>query len=189
MRITGGELKGRRLVNIKGSNIRPTSDMVRAAIFNILGQTLRGVAVLDLFAGTGSLGIEALSRGAKKAVFLDKSGRALAIIRKNLSICGYEGRSAIMKEELPHSLGHVQDLGCDQFDLVFIDPPYGKAYIEPTIDNLVVRKLLSKDSRVVVESTTNAGNPLPPKVHEIRLKLTRSYGSTVIAFYAYCEGG
>jgi len=189
MRITGGMVKGRRLAKIKGSNIRPTSDMVRGSIFNILGQKLTGLAVLDLFAGTGSLGIESLSRGAKKAVFIDKSIRALATIKKNLTICGYEALSIIAREELPNGLARIQDLGCGQFDLAFIDPPYGKGYIEPTIYKLIEMNLLAKDSRVVVESATNESNPLPSKVHNLRLKLTRSYGSTLIGLYSNHEEG
>ncbi len=187
MRITGGVAKGRRLATIKGAHIRPTSDMVRASIFNILGQRLTGLAVLDLFAGTGSLGIESLSRGAKKAAFIEKSSRAVGLIKKNLSICGYEEISIIAREELPDGLARMQDMGCNQFDLVFIDPPYGKGYIRPTLHKLVAMKLLAKDSRVVAESTRNDDDPFPPEVHNLRLKLTRSYGSTVIGFYAYRE--
>ncbi|OQY16890.1 MAG: hypothetical protein B6I32_02120 [Desulfobacterium sp. 4572_20] len=97
MRITGGMIKGRRLANLKGVTIRPTSDIVRGAIFDILGQTLTDLRVLDLFAGTGSLGIESLSRGAKKAVFVDSSYRAIAIIKNNLIRCGYEELSMIIR--------------------------------------------------------------------------------------------
>lgn len=176
-------VKGRRLVNFKGLNIRPTSDMVRGSIFNILGQTMTGLAILDLFAGTGSLGIESLSRGAKKAVFIDKSSRALTIIKKNLTICGYNELSMVIREELPNGLAHIQDLGCAQFDLVFIDPPYGKGYIKSTIYKLKECDLLAKDSRVVVESTTEANDPLPSKVLNLQLKPTRSYGSTLIGLY------
>jgi 16S rRNA (guanine966-N2)-methyltransferase len=187
MRITGGMIKGRRLAKIKGFNIRPTSDMVRGSIFNILGQTLTGLKVLDLFAGTGSLGIESLSRGAKKAVFIDRSSRAVAVIKRNLAISDYEALSTIIREELPNGLAHIQDLGCGQFDLVFIDPPYGKGYIKPTIYELVERNLLAKDCRVVVESSTETNNSFPSKVHNLQLKLSRSYGSTLIGFYANYE--
>ena len=90
MRITGGMIRGRRLANVKGVTIRPTSDRVRGSIFDILGQTLTDLRILDLFAGTGSLGIESLSRGAKNAVFVDNSHRALVIIKNNLVTCGYE---------------------------------------------------------------------------------------------------
>lgn len=187
MRITGGMVKNRRLANIKEPNIRPTSDIVRSSIFNILGQTMTGLTILDLFAGTGSLGIESLSRGAKKAVFIDKSSRALAIIKKNLTICGYNELSMILKDELPNGLAHIQDLGCGQFDLVFIDPPYGKGYIKPTIYKLIECDLLSKNNQVVVESSTEANDPFPPKVCNLQLEPTRSYGSTLIGLYSNHE--
>jgi len=184
MRITGGMIRGRRLAKIKGVTIRPTSDTVRGSIFDILGQTLTDLRILDLFAGTGSLGIESLSRGAKNAVFVDNSNRAVAIIKNNLTICGYDGLSTVIREKLPNDLSHIQDLGCDQFDLVFIDPPYGKGYIRPTIHKLIDIKLLAKDSRIVVESSKNANDPFPINLYSLQLKLTKSYGSTVIGFYS-----
>ncbi len=161
--------------------------MVRSSIFNILGQTMTGLAILDLFAGTGSLGIESLSRGAKKAVFVDKSSRALAIIKKNLTICEYNALSMIIREELPNGLAHIQDLGCGQFNLVFIDPPYGKGYVKPTIYKLIECDLLAKNSIVVVESSIEANDPLPSKVRNLQLKPTRSYGSTLIGLYSNHE--
>lgn len=187
MRITGGIIRGRRLANVKGVTIRPTSDIVRGSIFDILGQTLTDLRVLDLFAGTGSLGIESLSRGAKNAVFVDNSYRALAIIKNNLIMCGYEGLSMIIRAKLPNGLPHIQDLGCGQFDVVFIDPPYGKGYIMPTIHKLLDIKLLAKDSRIVVESSKNANDPFPIDLYNLQLKLTKSYGSTVIGFYSNYE--
>lgn len=183
MRITGGRIKGRRLANIKGVTIRPTSDRVRESIFDILGQTLTDLCILDLFAGTGSLGIESLSRGAKNAVFVDNSRRALTIIKNNLIMCGYEGLSMIIRAKLPNGLPHIQDLGCGQFDVVFIDPPYGKGYIRPMIYALIDKKLLAKDSRIVIESSKNANDPFPINLYGLQLKLTKSYGSTVIGFY------
>ena len=185
MRITGGIIKNRKLTNIRGVDIRPTSDMVRSSVFNILGQELTDLNVLDLFAGTGSLGIESLSRGARKAVFIDKSSKALDIIQKNIAMCGYDTISVIIKEELPGGLSRIQDPGYGQFDLVFIDPPYKKEYIKPTICKLIECNLLAKEGRIVVESSTKADNPLPSQINELRLKLTRSYGSTLIGFYGY----
>jgi len=185
MRITGGIKKGFRLARMKGSTIRPTSDRVRSSIFNILGQVLNGCIMLDLFAGTGSLGIESLSRGSEKAVFIDTSAKALALIKKNLSICGYEELAIVAREELPDGLSRMHDLGFDRFDLVFIDPPYGKGYIKPTLSRLVDEELLSRDSRVVVESSASGGEEFPGKVGDLMLNHTRAYGSTVIGIYLY----
>jgi 16S rRNA (guanine966-N2)-methyltransferase len=188
MRVTGGTVKGRRLIAVKGPHIRPTADMVRNSIFNILGQKLSGLAVLDLFAGTGSLGIECLSRGAKGAVFMDNSRRAVAIIKKNLTICGLEELSMVIREELPKGLTKIGNLGCGQFDLVFLDPPYGRGYIEPTMNELVESSLLSQDATVVAESSTSASDSLPRKIPHLQLQQTRCYGSTVIGFYSSHEG-
>jgi 16S rRNA (guanine966-N2)-methyltransferase len=185
MRITGGMIKGCRLARIKGSNIRPTSDMVRSSIFNILGQALNGCITLDLFAGTGSLGIESLSRGSEKAVFIDKSSKALTIIKKNLSICGYEEQAIVAREGLPDGLARIHDLGFDKFDLVFIDPPYGKGYITPTLSRLVDEELPARNSRVVVESATDIDDELPEKVGDLVLNLKRAYGSTLIGVYLF----
>ena len=185
MRITGGMIKGRRLTRIKGTDIRPTSDMVKSSIFNILGQALNGCIVLDLFAGTGSLGIESLSRGSEKAVFIDKSMKALTLIKKNLAICHYEERAIVAREGLPDGLSRIHDLDCGKFDLVFIDPPYGKGYITPTLSNLMDEELLARDSRVVVECSTGIDDELPAKVGDLVLNLTRAYGSTLIGIYLY----
>jgi 16S rRNA (guanine966-N2)-methyltransferase len=188
MRITGGAIRGRRLISMKGLNIRPTSDMVRSAIFNILGQTLNGFTTLDLFAGTGSLGIESLSRGSEKAVFVDNSRKALAILKKNLSVCEYESCAIVTRGELPKGLAHIKDFEDSRFDLIFIDPPYGKGYISPTLYKLVDEDLCANNSRVVVESSASADDPLPTNVHDLTLKLTRMYGSTLIGLYTYHEG-
>ena len=187
MRITGGMIKGCRLARIKGTNIRPTSDMVRSSVFNILGQVLNGCITLDLFAGTGSLGIESLSRGSEKAVFIDKSVKALTLIKRNLSICGYEELAIVARGELPDGLARIHDLGCDKFDLVFIDPPYGNGFITPTLSRIVYEGLLSRDSRVVVESSTDIDNELPTRVGDLVLNLARAYGSTSIGVYLYQE--
>jgi len=188
MRITGGMNKGCRLAGVKGLNIRPTSDMVRSAIFNILGQVLDGCITLDLFAGTGSLGIESLSRGSEKAVFIDKSVKALTLIKKNLSLCGCEERATLAREELPAGVSRIHDLGCDTFDLIFIDPPYGKGYITPTLSMLGDQGLLSRDGRVVVESSSVTADKLPTRVGDLVLSLARAYGSTLIGVYLYEEG-
>ena len=187
MRITGGMIKGRRLTEIKGRAIRPTSDRVRSSIFNILGHDLTGLSILDLFAGTGSLGIECLSRGATRGVFIDKSSGALALIKKNITLCGFEAFSALIREELPMGLTHIKTRGYDTFDLVFMDPPYESGYIEPTLHMLVKRRLVSHSSKIVVESSTNAGDLMPPGVPNLHLDKTRSYGSTVISFYSCDE--
>ena len=187
MRITGGGARGRKLSFIKSISIRPTSDMVRSSIFNMLGQTLTGLSVLDLFAGTGSLGIESLSRGAKKAVFVDSSSKAISLIRKNLAICSYEEFSKTFKRHLPDGLSHFKCEGFNKFDIIFIDPPYGEGYIKPTIDKLFANNLFHENSTVVVESSINDSDPLPVCIQNFQLKISRSYGMTLIGIYIHNE--
>ena len=116
MRVITGKARGRRLREPKGMDIRPTTDMVKEAVFNILQFELEGARVLDLFAGTGQLGIEALSRGAAEAVFVDGSSAAVKIVRENLKLCGFEAR--VLQGD---AIGYLPSLG--RFDVVFLDPP------------------------------------------------------------------
>jgi 16S rRNA (guanine966-N2)-methyltransferase len=183
MRITGGTVKGYQLAKVKGLSLRPTADRVRSSIFNALGQTLADLAVLDLFAGSGSLGIESISRGAKRALFVDNSRGAVVLIRKNLSICGFEELSKVIREELPKGLTAIKNLRCGQFDLIFIDPPYGKGLIEPTITKLLENNLLAPNGTIVAESATWAKDTLPFEISNVRLEQRRIYGSTTVSFY------
>ncbi len=129
MRIVGGAWRGRRLASLGGgdaaAHLRPTSDRVREAIFNILinahGDPVTGARVLDLFAGTGALGLEALSRGASEAVFVDSGAKAQRLLRDNIATCGADNRAQVLRRDAT-KLGPADGA----FDLVFLDPPYGK---------------------------------------------------------------
>jgi 16S rRNA (guanine966-N2)-methyltransferase len=149
MRIISGSCKGRKLVKLSGQQIRPTSDRTREAVFNILGQKVRAARVLDLFAGTGALGIEALSRGADHATFIDQS---CDIIRQNIELCRFKEKARviccdIVKAHLP------KDLNENQFDLVFIDPPYDKGYLDHTLKKKSFTDLLAKDCIIIAEQS------------------------------------
>ncbi|MCF6247559.1 MAG: 16S rRNA (guanine(966)-N(2))-methyltransferase RsmD [Desulfobacula sp.] len=147
MRIISGSCRGRKLVRIHSKHIRPTSDRTREAVFNILGQKIKNARVLDLFAGTGALGIEALSRGAKDVTFID---RACDVIHQNLDHCKLNNRACVIildlaKEKFPISLfGQA-------FDIIFIDPPYGKGLIEHTFKKNRFMDLLAEDSVIIAE--------------------------------------
>ena len=110
MRVTGGQARGRRIETVKGFEIRPTSDRVREAVFNLLGQDLSGLGVLDLFSGTGSLAIESLSRGASHAVLVDKSQQSVNLIRKNLRQAGFENQGIVLKEDLTSGLSQSRSI-------------------------------------------------------------------------------
>jgi 16S rRNA (guanine966-N2)-methyltransferase len=183
MRVTGGLVRGRHLASLKGFQIRPSSDLVRQAIFNLIGQDIFDVKVLDLFAGTGSLGIEALSRGAVGALFVDKSIRAIKLINKNLQKCGYEALGSIMKKDLGRGLPRNSTFVKRRFGLVFMDPPYGKSYIPPLLKELSEVNVLAPSSIVVTESSQI--DKLPEALGELRLVNRKTYGGTNINIYHY----
>jgi len=150
MRVTGGALKGRRLLAPKGAEIRPMRDQVRAALFNVLGDLVRGSRFLDLFAGTGSVGIEALSRGAEHAVFVDRDPQAIKLIKENLENLDLVGRATVRREDVFVALERLHRQG-RKFDLVFIGPPYGKNLAHQTLKRLSELDLLTQEAVVITE--------------------------------------
>ncbi|MGB0873175.1 MAG: 16S rRNA (guanine(966)-N(2))-methyltransferase RsmD [Solirubrobacterales bacterium] len=185
MRVVAGEFKGRRLIGPKGSDARPTSDKVREAIFSMLGP-LNGERVLDLFAGTGALGIEALSRGASSATFVERDSKALAIVRKNLGeIIDDVDRATVMRGDSLRALSRLQD---DSMDLVFVDPPYADAAeLEPVLAQALPR-VLAADGVVVTECDRRSPIALDATTQEVGQKpliqrVERKYGDTLIRIY------
>jgi 16S rRNA (guanine966-N2)-methyltransferase len=172
VRVVAGDFKGRRLHAPAGRSTRPTADRVREALFSILGP-LGGECVLDLFAGSGALGIEALSRGAGEAVFVDSDTRAIAAIRRNLEAIGVD--ATVVRRD---ALAYLRDASERPYDLVFLDPPYSSALemAGPLSERLPA--VVSKDARIVTESDKR--NPL-----ELSLPLIdeRAYGDTRIAIH------
>jgi 16S rRNA (guanine966-N2)-methyltransferase len=154
MRVVGGRCKGLRLATFKGRSIRPTSDKVREAVFSILAGRVEfeGKSVLDLFAGTGAMGIEALSRGAEKAVFVDVDRGAVEIVRKNLDACDLAARSRVLKRDFKGALSYLSKRG-DRFDLVFIDPPYNSPITPAALEGLHSSGVLNPGGIVVVETS------------------------------------
>ncbi len=147
MRVISGLCKGRKLVKLKGSQIRPTSDRIREAVFNILGQKVKKANVLDLFAGTGALGIEALSRGACHVTFVDLS---CDIIHQNLKLCRFEKKARVINYDIIEN-HRLEILKNNRFDLVFIDPPYGKGYIDVVLQNESFTDLLDENCIIIAE--------------------------------------
>ena len=153
MRVIGGSARGRRLHTPRGLSIRPTSDKVKESLFNILSGMLGpldGCAVLDIFAGTGNLGIEALSRGAMSAVFIDNSRESTTIISKNLSLTGFTDKSRVIFKDFCQALGILESAG-EIFQLMFIDPPYQKGLTERCLEQLQKSSIIDEQTVVVVE--------------------------------------
>jgi 16S rRNA (guanine966-N2)-methyltransferase len=163
MRIVGGRLRGRELAAPRSMAIRPTADRLREALFNILahayGDPVGGARVLDLFAGTGALGIEALSRGAGFALFIDEAAEARALIRENVATLGLGGAARIFRRDAT-KLGPAQPL--EPFCLIFLDPPYGSGLAEQALTAARDGAWLTPDALIVVEESTKAAFAAPP---------------------------
>lgn len=180
MRVVGGRLKGRVLSSFKGMSIRPTSDKVREAIFNILPRESPFGKVLDLFAGTGAMGIEALSRGAKEAVFVDKDQSAVNIIYKNLETCSLGAEARVLKKDVKSAVKFLAAKG-EKFDLIFIDPPYDSSLVNEALKAVSSEGILERDGYLVAESSKRVkvqdGFPGLKRIDE------RKYGDTAVYFY------
>ncbi len=179
MRIIAGDFRGRRLNTPKGMNIRPTIDRVREAIFNIVRLEVPDARVLDLFAGTGAMGLEALSRGADRAVFVDQSLGAVRLIRENIELCNARDRSVIIQDAVPSAIRRLSAKG-EIFSLIFLDPPYGKGLVERTLDILDV---VAAPGAVVIAEHHVKDEP-PPEVKNWLRSNERRYGDTVISIYS-----
>ncbi|MBU4388467.1 MAG: 16S rRNA (guanine(966)-N(2))-methyltransferase RsmD [Proteobacteria bacterium] len=182
LRIIGGELRGRKLYTVPGTLIRPTADRLRESIFNILSNLVKEAVVLDLFAGTGALGIEALSRGAESAVFIDDSKAALSVVERNVQSCAVDNRSQIIRWNIVKNLNCLRSIG-SKFDLVFMDPPYNNGMIKPTLINLHDSGSLGNEACIVVEH--NYLEPIPEISKQFELIDQRKYGKKLISFMKY----
>jgi len=217
LRIISGTARGRRLLspakhtgNLPGQIlIRPTADRAREALFNIIGPLVEDAAVLDLFAGTGALGLEALSRQARLAVFVDQQHQAVELIQRNVALCGFSTRARVIRRDLtkglsflvPYALtvnscsrGHCKEsssAGLGEvrpdpgFSLVFIDPPYGKGLGILVLAALITAGLLAPQALAVVEDA--ARETLPDAVGTMRLADQRRYGDTGFWLYRFCS--
>ena len=183
MRITGGQIRGRRLAAPKNLEIRPSSNKVREAIFNIIGQDLSGSRVLDLFSGTGLLGMEALSRGADLAVFVDHGTQSLALIKKNLALCGYEQSGRICKWNLTKGLPRNRPFLDTTYDLVFLDPPYRSGPTAGLMEELSVSEQLAPGALIILESAKTVETRHALSLHALSLLETRIYGDTKLSFF------
>jgi 16S rRNA (guanine966-N2)-methyltransferase len=177
MRIVAGSFGGRRLHPPKNRAIRPTSDRVREAIFSIIAEQIPDANVLDLFAGTGALGLEALSRGASRAVFVDQSAEANRLIRANVELCGVQDRATVMQKSIVQALRRLGKDGCT-FDLVFMDPPYGRGTIETTLS--LLDEVAAPGALLIAEH--HRKDPLPERSGNWMKTQDRKYGDTVVSF-------
>jgi 16S rRNA (guanine966-N2)-methyltransferase len=181
MRVIAGSAGGRRLAAPPGAGTRPTADRVREALFSILGPPPAGAVVLDLFAGAGSLGIEALSRGAERALFADHSRTATRFLRKNLEDLGLAGRAEVHVGDATRFVQRLAREGCPTFSWIFLDPPYAAGLADAALAALAEGSLLAPDGVCVVEHDRRS--PPEPR-HGLLIKAdSRRYGDTELSFY------
>lgn len=164
----------------EGNSTRPTTDRVKESLFNIMAGYLEDALVLDIYAGTGSLGIEALSRGAKEAVFVDQSRECSGIIRDNLVHTKLIERSQIINCDVRTAIMKLSDLG-RKFDLIFMDPPYRKNFVEETLNYLANSDIIIDNGLVVAEHEEM--DKVPDQVGQIKLFRSQKYGKTILSFY------
>ncbi len=174
MRVITGSARGRKLKTPEDMDIRPTTDNVKEALFNIIQFDIEGRRVLDLFAGTGQLGIEALSRGAKSCVFIDESREAVKIVKENLKTCGLNG--TVLQQ---NALDYLR--GGERFDLIFVDPPYDAGLYEPVLKTINSVDKLSDGGIIICE--TRREIPLPELTPPYRKGREYRYGKVKICIY------
>ena len=178
MRIIAGRLKGRRLRGPVGTGVRPTSDALRETLFNVLGPTIDGLRVLDAFAGTGALGLEALSRGAVSVTFVERDRREVRVLEANVAACGVQDACVIIRDDFlgidgRHDIPHA-------FDLALLDPPYDLKDLDVAVGGAAA--LVSSDGRIVLEHARRRASPdAVPGWQRSRLLVA---GDSALSFYA-----
>jgi 16S rRNA (guanine966-N2)-methyltransferase len=179
LRVIGGQQRGRKLLTVKGMDTRPTAGRMRESLFNILAARVIGSYTLDLFAGTGAFGIEALSRGAATAVFIDKEKAALSIIGKNIEACGLGEQSKVIKWNILTNLKCLESR-MPPFDLVFMDPPYDTNCVHKALVNLYHSNSLKHGATVIVEHSPK--EQVPQNLFGFEIIDQRKYGRTFFSF-------
>lgn len=185
MRVVSGSARGRRLKELQGMETRPTTDKVKESLFNVIQFDIPGRKVLDLFGGTGQLGIEALSRGAAHCTFIDQRRDAVALIRENLKLCRLEENAKVMQGDSLAFLGSCRE----KFDVIFLDPPYHTDLMDRTLELVTKIDILSEHGIIICE--TMADRQLPPmeapyewgkdyRYGQIKLTIGRRQGSDPI---------
>jgi 16S rRNA (guanine966-N2)-methyltransferase len=181
LRIIAGAFKGRRLVTARGGTTRPTADQVRIALMDTLAPRLAGARFLDLFAGAGGVGLEAVSRGAAQATFVERDARAIAALRENVASLGLEASVLrVLRGDVLRELPALYRQG-ERFDLVFLDPPYQGGLVETTLETLGGGGLLLPEGWVVAQHFTKRAPA--PTVGALAAFRTRRFGETTLTFY------
>lgn len=183
MRISGGEARGRKISPPAGKDVRPTPEMIREALFNILSP-LDDIDFLDLFAGTGSVGLEALSRGARSAVFVEKNGRAAGQLASLLESWNYAAKAKVLAMDVKVGTAKLSKEG-RKFDMVFADPPYERGMISKTIQYCLEHGLIADDGLMILQHSIREPLGQPSLHHPLELLQERRYGDTLVSFLQF----
>ncbi len=181
MRVISGTARGKKLSSLEGLATRPTLDRVKEALFSILQFDLKDACILDLFSGSGALGIEALSRGAKEVFFCDNSYKAIQIINKNLNDTKLIDKAKVLNKDYIDTLKQLSK-NSQKFDIIFLDPPYKSDYAIKAIDNIIKYNLLKDDGIIVLETDDKNKIDEIKKYNELEVYDTRKYGIVLIIF-------
>lgn len=176
MKVTGGDLKGREIKTPKGMDTRPTSGITRESIFNIIHDRIYDALVLDLYSGSGSFGIEALSRGAGFCIFTENSKNPIDCLRYNIKKFGLEEKSRILRKNLPGDIRTIISDKC--FDIVFLDPPYSKAFVNKTLKELKTAPFINEKTIIIAEHSKEEA----PDSSIFNINDTRKYGKSLVSF-------
>ena len=177
MRIISGCRRGHKLFEFDGLGVRPTTDRVKESIFNLIQDYIQGARVLDMFAGSGALSFEMLSRGAAHAVLLDCDKRSVEIIKRNMRELKFEKLCTVREQSC---FDYVKACG-ERFDVIFLDPPYNKGFIEPALRSVTENNILDRDGIIVLESDNT---DFKSDIDGLRVIKQRRYGRTFITLYA-----
>ena len=183
MRVVAGEYRGRKLSAVPGMATRPTTDKVKEAVFNIIGPYFDGGTSLDLYAGSGGLSIEGVSRGIERAVLVDRQLAAIKTIKKNIAVTKHPEQFTVYKMDAHKALGILAKKGC-RFQLVFLDPPYAKQQIVKDMAAMAERELLA-DGAIVVAETDQAAQLPTSDWEQFNFIKQQTYGITVLTIYRY----
>ena len=180
MRVLAGALKGRRLETPRGSTTRPTADQVRIALMDTLTPRLPGARLLDLFAGAGGVGLEALSRGAAHATFVERDARAVAALRANVETLGVTAETRVERGDVRAALERLARDG-PRFDVVFLDPPYDEDLVTPTLERLGGSPVVEPDALVIAQHLTK--KPPAETIGRLHAYRARRFGETTLTFF------
>ncbi|WP_071395452.1 16S rRNA (guanine(966)-N(2))-methyltransferase RsmD [Bacillus tuaregi] len=181
MRVVSGSCKGIALKAVPGHSTRPTTDKVKEAMFNMIGPYFDGGVGLDLFAGSGGLGIEALSRGLQQVIFVDRDGKAIQTIRDNIHKCGFEDQVEIYRNDAERAVKAVTKRELS-FDYIFLDPPYKKQQLEKLMEMISEQNLLNEKGTIICEHSSDID--LPQTIGSFTKKKQEKYGIIAVSIFS-----